>query len=369
MWRFLEIADLPEGSEVLVAAYNYYVVVRVLMQRGLRPVFVDIDRETLSMDPDDLRRKLSRSSSLVVVTHMFGVPADMAAIVRICEQHGVALFEDCAHGVGTIAHGRHVGCFGDGALFSFGPFKSVTCFGGGMLALRAARSEPGPATVRLSWIARVRHFANMLVALGTGPRLYGRTLHPIARFARRLAERGSRPLRDLVAPAKDVADYEFGIGDYPPFRGFMIDMLRLQLARLPGEIDRRRAAIAKMKHAIEANPQVQLLDEDKHGLANGSYFGVYVPDAEDFCKFMLSKGVEVSPQEFYDCSRLAQFAAHASECPQAAYASRHLVRLPSYSTLRPEDLARIAGAANQYFAGAGQRRDARGVTTASSRVA
>lgn len=347
LWHFLETVDLPRGSEVLVSAYNFYVVVRLIEQCGLRPVFVDTDPRTLCMDPADLRRKLTPSSALVLVTHMFGIPAAIEAIAEVCAHEGLLLFEDCAHAVGTTVGERHVGGFGDGALFSFGPFKSVTAFGGGMLALspslaRRARREPRSGR---SVAARARVPVNLLIAAGTTPALYAWTLRPLTRVATALAERGSPLLRDLAAPAKDNADYRFDPDAYPPFAASMPATLAPQLGRLHTAVARRRATIAHVSAAIGADPRARFLDGDAHGLANGSYFGMYVDDPEAFTASMIERGVEVNPHEFYDCSRLPQFAEFAAECPRAAYVSDHLVRLPSYASLDGESTARILDAA------------------------
>ncbi|HEX8206197.1 MAG TPA: DegT/DnrJ/EryC1/StrS family aminotransferase [Solirubrobacteraceae bacterium] len=349
LWHFLEATSPPPGSEVLVAAYNYYVVVRILVQKGLRPVFVDIDRGTLGMDAEDLRRKITPASSLVIATHMFGIPADVEGIAGVCDEHGLPLFEDCAHAVGTTVGDRHVGRFGQGALFSFGPFKSVTCFGGGMLAVAPGLAghvrTDSPAASRPA--ARWGTFLHMLVALLSSPGLYGWTLQPLMRFARDLAERGFGPLRDLVAPSKDLSSYRFTPDAHPPFRAFMPDVLYRQLARLEQDLRSRRDAIAEVKDALRSHPAAEFLEEDRHGRANGSYFGMYVPDPEAFAARMLRHGVEVNPHEFYDCSRLAQFGDYQTDCPNAAFASSHLVRLPSYATLSDRDVARIAEAARR----------------------
>ena len=83
---------MPAASPtILIAAYNYYVVVRLLIQKGMRCVFVDIDPTTLTIDPDDLARKITPASKLVVVTHMFGIPADLETIKRICDDHGLLI--------------------------------------------------------------------------------------------------------------------------------------------------------------------------------------------------------------------------------------------------------------------------------------
>jgi dTDP-4-amino-4,6-dideoxygalactose transaminase len=350
LWAFLDAAGIPHDGEVIVAGYNYYVVVRLLVQWGLRPVFVDIDLATLGLDPDGVAKALTDRTRLVLVTHMFGAPADLDAILAVCRPKGVKVFEDCAHAVGASDGHGQLGVRGDGALFSFGPQKVVNCFGGGMLALDTALARdwtPSPPP-EVSWTVRVSTPAKALVSALLTPSLYRWTLRPLISLGRWLAARGWPWLRDLASPSKDLQGYRFDPRSRPPFAAFMPLLCARQLERLERNVQARRAVVAKVKAATAHLSAYRFLDEDRFGRANGSYFGVFVDDPEAFTRFMLTKGVEVEPHEFYDCASLPQFAEFAADCPRARLASDHLVRLPSYPQLSDRRLARIIGAMERY---------------------
>jgi dTDP-4-amino-4,6-dideoxygalactose transaminase len=351
LWYFMDSVGLPPGSEVLVPAYNYYVVVRLIVQRGMKPVFVDVDPLTLTMDPGDLRRKVTPASRMVLVTHMFGAPADVTPIRGICDAHGLWLFEDCAHGVGTLGQDGQVGLTGDGALFSLGPAKIVTGFGGGLLALRP-EAAPGyePSMPRPDARSRVRVFARSVVTLGMSPAIYRWTLFPLTRLGRWLAMRGIPQLRDLVAPSKDLGSYRFREARHCPVLPFMARLSALQLARLRENVERRREVIRRVRQALADEPRLRFTEPDRFGRSNGSYFGVFVPDTELFARFMERRGVEVNPHEFYDCSELAQFRDFAANCPNARWVSAHLARLPSYPTMTERDIRRMVSALRAYAA-------------------
>ena len=352
LWHFLEAVNLPPGSEVLVGAYNYYVVIRILVERGLRPVFVDIEPETLALQPADLRRKITDQSRMVLVTHMFGIPADMEAIGEICRQRDLLLFEDCAHGVGTRVGGRSVGNAGAGALFSFGPQKLLTCFGGGMLSLspELCGTYKPPATTASWFQTRLSTWLKSLVALGMSPAVYGWTLLPLTKLGRRLATWGIGGLAGLLAPSRDLPTYRFRSDKHTPFRPFMMRLCERQLSRLEANVAARREVVRRIKGDLPESPGLDTLDEDRHGTSNGSYFGIYVPNSEHFTRFLASRGVEVNPHEFLDCGSLDQFSEFAADCPEARYATRHLVRLPSYPGMTEQDLNRMSSAIRDYFA-------------------
>ena len=344
LWAFLEAADLRAGDEVLVSAYNFYIIVRLLIQRGLVPVFVDIEPDTLCMDPDDLARKLTPRSRMVLVTHLFGHPADLDRIRRICQERNLLLFEDCAHAVGTRCGADHAGSRSDGALFSFGIYKLVTAFGGGMLATRDAaaarvRFEPPHRALRgpASWCDTDIRAA---IAALLHPRWYGWLLHPALQMAKRRAPQ----LYHLVEPSGDDPAYRFEVGNRAPFKPYMTRLLERQLGRLEEQITRRREIIRSIAARVADCEGIRPLDGDRYGRSNGAYFGLYVFDPEAAAASLEAQGIVADPHEYYDCSALPQFAAHRARCPRAQYAQAHLLRVPNFPSLTEADVDRIAAA-------------------------
>jgi dTDP-4-amino-4,6-dideoxygalactose transaminase len=350
LWGFLNAAGLQEGDEVLVAAYNFSVIVRMVLQKKLVPVFVDIDPDTLCVDPEDLAKKITGRTRLVIVTHMFGSPADMQRIVRLCTQRRLLLFEDCAHAVGTSCGPDYVGQFGDGALFSFGVYKLVNTFGGGMLVVRdASRFRADLRTLNRSsggLVSFADNFIRCVVSMLLSPTLHTVLLYPFMRFAERKAPR----VYHLVYPSSHDPTYTFEVGGRAPFKPYMKRMIRRQLARLETHIARRRAIVQRVKSALQGIADVRLLHEDKHGRSNCSYFGICVPDPEALAKHLEADGIVSNPHEYDDCSSLLQFSAYQSPCPNANDAARHVLRLPNFPSLRDEEIERMVSSIRAYFA-------------------
>jgi dTDP-4-amino-4,6-dideoxygalactose transaminase len=352
LWYFLETTALEPGDEVLIASYNFYVIVRLVIQRGLVPVFVDIDPETLCLDPADLEASVGPRSRLVIATHMFGNSADLDTIEAVCHRHDLLLFEDCAHAVGTLGSARQVGQSGAGALFSFGVEKLVNSFGGGMLALADERTvEPRDTRHEVRRLESfLETFSRFAVTVLATPRLYGGLLAPLERLSAWLAEHGRPGLRQVLDPSADDPDYRFAVDARAPFKAFMTGMHRMQLDRLEANIGRRRDIIARIKDRLVELDDVRLLDEDKHGRANGSYFGIRVPAPLAVAAFLQRRGIASGPHEFLDCASLEQFAEFAADTPASRDAADHVLRLPSYPWLTDSQADRIAQAVQRFFA-------------------
>jgi perosamine synthetase len=129
----LAALEIGPGDDVLVPDYTFPATANVVIQQGARPVLVDIDPETFTMDPVDLERKVTPSSRAVMPVHAFGLAADMDPILEIAGSHGLAIIEDAACALATTYRDRPVGALGTLGCFSFHPRKSITTGEGGMI--------------------------------------------------------------------------------------------------------------------------------------------------------------------------------------------------------------------------------------------
>jgi len=122
---------------------------------GLKPVYVDCDENNFNIDIEDLKRKISPRSRVVMVQHTFGLPAEMDKILEVAKQNNLILIEDCAHALGAEYNNQKVGTFGKAAFFSFSRDKVISSVYGGMAVtnddelaatLRQAQGEFGYPT-------------------------------------------------------------------------------------------------------------------------------------------------------------------------------------------------------------------------------
>jgi perosamine synthetase len=126
-------AGVREGDEVLVSTLTNMATFFAVLYIGARPVAVDIDPDTLCMDPVDLARKITPKSKAVMVVHLFGHPTEMDPVNELARRHGLKVFEDCAEAHGATYRGRTVGGLGDAGAFSFFANKILTTGEGGMV--------------------------------------------------------------------------------------------------------------------------------------------------------------------------------------------------------------------------------------------
>lgn len=129
---FNEIPHEP-GDEVIVQAFTCVVAVNPVLWAGMKPVFVDVDRETLSLSIESLRDRITDRTRVIVVQHTFGIPGPIEAVLAIARERGIVVVEDCAHALGISNQSGRLGSFGDLSMFSFGVDKQLSSKAGGAI--------------------------------------------------------------------------------------------------------------------------------------------------------------------------------------------------------------------------------------------
>ena len=129
----LAAAGIGAGDEVITTAFTFIATAEAICYRGARPVFVDIDPKTFNIDTAAIEAAITPKTKAVMPVHLFGQPADLGRIQRLCADHNLKLVEDCAQSFGAGINGRKTGSIGDAAGFSFFPSKNLGAFGDGGL--------------------------------------------------------------------------------------------------------------------------------------------------------------------------------------------------------------------------------------------
>ncbi len=125
----LRAAGVGSGDEVITVSHTAVATVCAVERAGARPVLVDIDPRTYTIDPEAVRAAITPRTRAVVPVHLYGHPADMPALLAVARPAGLCVIEDCAQAHGARLGGRPVGTFGDLAAFSFYPTKNLGAFG------------------------------------------------------------------------------------------------------------------------------------------------------------------------------------------------------------------------------------------------
>ena len=120
------------GDEVITPAFTFVASFEAVLSVGAVPVLVDVD-ETLTMNPEAVRKAITPKTKAVMPVHMCGSMADMDALTAICKERNLILLEDARQSIGATYKGKHLGTIGDAGTFSFDFVKTMTCGEGGVV--------------------------------------------------------------------------------------------------------------------------------------------------------------------------------------------------------------------------------------------
>lgn len=138
-YELLKSLDLPSGSNIAMQAFTCNAVANPILWLGLEPLYVDISKDTFSMDLEDLMRKVDGQTKAIILQHTFGIPGPIDEVMEFARERGIIVLEDCAHALGSIVNGKTLGTTGDAALLSFGLEKTLSSRVGGALVINNDR--------------------------------------------------------------------------------------------------------------------------------------------------------------------------------------------------------------------------------------
>lgn len=131
LYLALRALGIGAGDEVITVAHTFIATSEAISQTGAKPVFVDIEEDTMLMSPDAVAAAVTPQTKAIIAVHLYGQPCDMGRIMAIANQHNLKVIEDAAQAHGARWNGQRVGTLGHVACFSFYPGKNLGAYGDG----------------------------------------------------------------------------------------------------------------------------------------------------------------------------------------------------------------------------------------------
>jgi dTDP-4-amino-4,6-dideoxygalactose transaminase len=341
--HILRALELPAGSEIIVPALTFWVIPELARRAGLRPVFVDVDPATFTLDPSAFERAITPATRAVVPTHLYGLPCDMDAIMTIARSHRLIVIEDCAHALGATFKGRQVGTFGDAAIFSFQTLKPLNAFGGGMAIVRdratarRLRTEvdalPWPDEQRI----RNRFKIGRAQRFFARPGVFTLSAFPILWVASWFEANPDVYLWEKIRPLDPLPG---AYGERFPNVQAAIGLAGLPL--VDGWTEAARAHAALIDRVLGGTPNVQTPVVPRDRTHVYYQYCAYVPDRDDLVRRCIRRGVDIETLHVDVCTRLPLFADLTPPAAPGADRAAGVVQVPVYASLTDAQVRRVA---------------------------
>jgi perosamine synthetase len=334
----LQAMDLRPGDEVVFTALNVRAMVKIVTGLGLVPVPVDVDLTTMAPRLDVLERAISPRTKVFVAAHLFGTRVDLSAAFQMVKARGIVAVEDCAQAFnGRDYRGSDLA---DVVMYSFGPIKTATALGGGVIVVRDRQLATGMRLIQNAYPVQsnAKHRKRALKFIG----LKLATSRPVLSLINRYyAARGQSYEDGLADRVRDVAPLKTADKMRQQPSGLLLWMINMRLWTF------RRKEIARRSDAgrLLASLTKGLAELPGQSNAHHDYwvFPVLSPNPKALIAHLRNAGFDAA-----DLPR-SQHIAAPDDRPNlhptaAAELMKHIVILPCYASMPERELRRQAAA-------------------------
>lgn len=344
LYIILKSLNFPKGSEIIVPAYTYYIVPAIIKYLGYKPIFVDIEYETLNIDIKLIPAKITEKTKAIIPTHMYGQPVRMDEINTIAKKHGLVVIEDASHAFGSKYRNKYAGTLAEISFFSF-YCKSPNCYGGGMIVTNSDRifEESSRLVASLAAMKKL-HFLKWFIwsiFLTVGSNIFFFTfftyplLSIIGKFNPNIIDNLFE--KNITLPA---------VGFEKRFHRFLNLQAILGLMQLKKITQRIQKRIDNSEYLIErfkACKQIELTSKISATAHSYLVFPVRVKNVKSFREILFKKGIDTKKDYCQYCPGLNIFNDN-SQYPVASKVTRHNVFIPNYYQLDTIDSEKISRA-------------------------
>ena len=308
----LVVSGVSSGDEVITSPITFPATTNVIVHQNAKPVFVDVEPETLNINCSEIESKINDSTKAILPVHFAGHPCDMDTIISLAQKHNLTVIEDAAHALESKYHGNKIGTIGNFTAFSFYATKNITTGEGGMLTTNDD------------------HYADKLRIL---------SLHGISKNAwKRYGKEGFQHW-ELLMPG-----YKYNMFDVQASLGIH------QIKKVESFLNRRVQIVKKYNNAFEKTEEVQLLKPESN-IKHAHHLYVIVIKTENLkvsrdkvLNEIQKRGIGVAVH-FRSLHLQPFFKQHFNYkkgmFPQAEYLSDRVISLPLYPKMTDEDVSRV----------------------------
>lgn len=344
---------ISPGKEVIMSPYTIADVVNMVVCAGGTPVFADVGQNTCNIDYDEITKLINEKTGAVLVTHFYGLSCEIEKITSLCKEKNIPLIEDSAQAFGAIVNNKRIGSFGDAGIFSFGLYKNITSFLGGVVLtddLELAdklRSSLNKYKYESNLVLLKKIFKGLLADLITNKILFKVIFFWILRFAyiNRIGAINNQLKIDVSPELKVEIPKEYLVRLTP----LQARLLMHQLTTLESKTAQRIIYAKKYYDELSGIKELTLPPMRLDGSHLYTYFPIQYENRDDLVLYLSKKYRDIQISHHKNCASLECFSKWKSNCSNAEKTSKNLIYLPTYPSYGLKQVEETISVIKQYF--------------------
>jgi dTDP-4-amino-4,6-dideoxygalactose transaminase len=334
-------------DEVIFPVMGFPLYVKIALQLNLKPIYVDVEAEHLTIDVNKLEKSITKNTKGIVITHLLGYPCNMDVIMKIADKYNLPVIEDCAQSYDSFFKEKETGTFGYAGIFSCSLMKVPTTLGGGILLtdseklFQSISNDLMNGEFNQSLYFRFKYFLKSFISiLNSYPLLYSILSHRVFGF---IKKRNPETLRKILYSGMGLMSNDYNPWERPRLSNYQLSVGFEQFNRASEMTKVRQNLTELLNKELVNNDKFKLfVNKDNNIHWNCQYYVISVKNnMNEFVDEMFKNGIHLMKEDVWDCSDY-DFSSHTQD--NFSVAKKYnptLVRIPNSSFLKEKDILKI----------------------------
>ena len=340
----LKAQGFEPGSEIIMPPITIKPMMDIVLSLGLKPVFADIERETLCFDVDQVKKALTPKTRAILITYLFGVVPNLEPLLALSKEHGLFVVEDFSHALNASFKGKKLGTFGDVGIDPCSKTKTLDAYGGGLAITNdpvlAKTLEEAKASLKPTPAARLRNKIRETLVWNVATRraVFTTAVSPLlsvlGKVNPELEKKMTGARLNLKPDAELPEDY------FERFTPAQAEAGLSMLEKVEREDSQRISNVDNLRRSLVAlgEPCARAI---KEGRSVYWQFVVFPQDAQRFRNEMARRHIDSGTTNLSLVCGLGIYPEHEKKCPNAEFVKNNAMYIPVYPRLEKRALERI----------------------------
>jgi dTDP-4-amino-4,6-dideoxygalactose transaminase len=338
-----------KGDEVIFSAMGFPLYVKIALQLGLQPKFVDVESDHYTIDHNSLKKTITPKTKGIVITHLFGHPCQMDEIMKIANESNLKVVEDAAQSFDSFYKGQETGTFGHAGIFSCSLMKVPTTLGGGILLTDdlllhekiAVELTSSKYSEKVS-NALSLYIKNIISILNSFPLIYTLFTHRIFGLIKR---RNPNLLRKVLYSGMGLMSNKFDPWERPMLAKYQFYVGNIQFRRTREMTKKRIEYSSIFDNILSESNAITVLSCSEYCFWNRQYHVIKLETKEQMNFIfddMFRKGFHLMKEDVWDCTDYEFSSEITSNCIISQAHTPALIRVPNNSLLNHTTIEQMA---------------------------